>query len=78
MCALLEDPGNGTIVYNRNVSELVDFATEAHHSCEEGFFLVGESIRECGEGNGTSVEGEWSDGAPACSGMYTCNYKQFL
>ena len=69
VCALLEDPGNGTIVYNRNVSELLDFGTEAYHSCEEGFFLVGESIRECGEGNGTSVEGEWSGGAPACSGM---------
>ncbi len=76
MCALLENPGNGTIVYNRNVSELVDFRTEAHHSCEEGFFLVGESIRECGEGNGINAEGEWSGGSPACSGMY--NLKQSL
>ena len=43
------------------------FGTVANHSCDEGYFLVGDSVRTC-EGNGSTVEGEWSGTVPVCSG----------
>ena len=66
-CDLLEDLGNGSIVYHDNVTEQLVFGTVANHSCDEGYFLVGDSVRTC-EGSGSTVEGEWSGTAPVCSG----------
>ena len=66
-CRGLSDLGNGTIEYYQNVTEQLVFGTVANHSCDEGYFLVGDSVRTC-EGSGSTVEGEWSGTAPVCSG----------
>ena len=51
------NPGNGTVVVVRG-----DMAT---YSCNDGFDLVGVSVRVCGD------DGEWSDEAPMCIRKYT-------
>ena len=66
-CSLLGDLGNGSIVYHDNVTEQLVFGTVANQSCDEGYFLLGDSVRTC-EGSGSTVEGEWSGTAPVCSG----------
>ena len=66
-CSLLSDLRNGRIVYKDNVTEQLVFGTVATHSCDEGHFLVGDSVRTC-EGNGSTVEGKWSGTGPVCSG----------
>ena len=71
-CSLLGDLGNGSIVYHDNVTEQLVFGTVANHSCDEGYFLVGDSVRIC-EGSGSTVEGEWSGTVPVCLGRL-CSY----
>ena len=66
-CSLLGDLGNGSIVYHDNVTEQLVFGTVANHSCDEGYFLVGDSVRTC-EGNRSTIEEEWNGTAPVCSG----------
>ena len=66
ICSSLSDLRNGSIVYNDNVTEQLVFGTVATHSCDEGYFLVGDSVRTC-EGNGSNVGGQWSGTGPVCS-----------
>ena len=66
ICEQLGDLEHGAIEYQNMTEELV-FGSVATHSCDEGYFLVGDHARTC-EGNGSTVEGKWSGIAPICSG----------
>ena len=66
-CDTLNTVDNGTVQYNDNTTDLLDFGTDAIHSCNEGFFLVGNSVRIC-TGNGSSILGVWTGSQPNCSG----------
>ncbi len=59
---------NGRIEYSVDTSAPFDFATAATYSCNEGFFLEGNEIRNCG-GDGSSMTGLWDGTAPVCTGL---------
>ena len=64
-CTSLSPIANGLIGYESNT---FNFGTSATYTCTDGFFLIGGNSRRCG-GDGTSVNGVWSETAPICSGM---------
>lgn len=56
---------NGIIQYEADTEEPFEFGTNATHSCDVGFILLGANVRTCG-GDGSSVNGEWNLFAPMC------------
>ena len=69
-CSTLDAIPNGAIVYSPDTIDPFDFETNATYSCNEGFYLEGESIRTC-IGDGSSVSGVWNGITPVCTGMFT-------
>ena len=69
-CSTLSFIVNGVISYNQRGTPY-PFGTSAVYSCTEGFYLQGDSSRECG---GSSVSGIWSGSAPVCIGMLSLLY----
>ena len=53
-CPELQDPANG---------EVTSDGLTATYTCDEGFSLMGDQVRQC------SSEGEWSGEEPTCSGQ---------
>ena len=68
-CAALSSIDNGGITYDPVSSDPVtlDYGTTATYSCNDGFFLEGNVMRNCG-GDGTSLDGVWDGVVPICSG----------
>ncbi|XP_064384964.1 uncharacterized protein LOC135333878 isoform X2 [Halichondria panicea] len=66
-CTSLSPIANGLIGYESNT---FNFGTSATYTCTDGFFLIGGNSRRCG-GDGTSVNGVWSETAPICS-VFDC------
>ena len=64
-CPALVNLTNGAILYASDTTAPYDFETTATHSCNPGYFLVGEKTRSCG-GNGSSTTGEWDLSEPSC------------
>ena len=67
-CTSLSLLNNGVLSYNPDTMTPFDFGTTASYSCNEGFFLVGNTNQTCG-GDGSGVNGIWSGSAPVCSGI---------
>ncbi|XP_054567726.1 membrane cofactor protein-like isoform X1 [Eptesicus fuscus] len=59
-CPQPREPPNGKIVY---VSETMEFGSQAHYACNQGYYLVGAKILHC-ELSGNDVE--WSEEPPRC------------
>ena len=68
ICASLSSINNGAITYSPDISSPFNYGTTATHTCNEGFFLVGDSTQTC-DGDGSGVNGVWSGSAPVCSGL---------
>ena len=67
VCSTLNEIANGLIAYSSDTVSPFDFGTTATYSCDEGFFLEGNSTQTC-EGDGSRVDGVWSGSAPVCAG----------
>ncbi|KAK1329349.1 hypothetical protein QTO34_011533 [Cnephaeus nilssonii] len=63
-CPQPREPPNGKIVY---VSESMEFGSQAHYACNQGYYLVGAKILHC-ELSGNDVE--WSEEPPRCESKY--------
>ncbi len=60
-CSDLPSPlTNGMIFYSNETLDDRPVGTTATHSCNNGYRLVGVSVRTCG------TDGEWSGSAPVC------------
>ena len=69
-CRNLTSPGNGTVMTNGTFQWAV-----ANYSCELGFQLVGDAVRQCQyDENGELM---WSATAPSC-GMSGVSNKHFI
>ncbi len=67
----LSQVSNGMITYNPAAStNVIDHNTNALHSCDIGYYLVGSANRLC-SGDGSSPQGQWSGNTPTCEGIYT-------
>ena len=66
-CTSLSSIPNGRITYTPDTTSPFDFGTTATYSCDDGFFIVGNSAQTC-DGDGSGVGGVWSGSAPVCSG----------
>ena len=69
-CPPLSNPTNGSVSYS-NVSgqnNSYPFNVTATYSCNSGFTLVGNKIRNC-FGDGSSTIGSFDGLAPACKGI---------
>ena len=66
ICTPLEDILNGSIAYfpERIEGANISFSTIATFSCEEGFFLDGDTVSTCSEGEGAT--GKWTKNTPTC------------
>ena len=76
-CTSLSTITNGRTTYSPDTTSPFNFGTTAIYSCNEGFFLTGESTLTCG-GDGSEVDGIWSDSAPVCSGWQSILSKVIL
>ncbi len=61
---------NGMIEFDVDTTAPFDFGTTATYSCNDGFFLEGNTVRNC-EGDGSRRTGLWDGTAPVCTGMCT-------
>ncbi len=68
-CSILEPIVNGMIGYSPDITAPFDYGTNATYSCNDGFFLEGSEIINC-DGDGSSVNGEWADDPPQCTGKH--------
>ncbi len=64
-CPPLNDPANGTVIYNVEL----EFGTQALYGCDTGFSLVGNITRTC-TGDGSSTTGAFDGEAPTCEGKH--------
>ncbi len=66
-CPPLNSIRYGSIAYSPDSAQRFTFDTVASHSCNEGYYLVGRSIRTC-VGDGSTILGQWSGVPPMCTG----------
>ncbi|KAM7234769.1 hypothetical protein CapIbe_013589 [Capra ibex] len=59
-CSNLADPINGQVIF---VNGSVEFGSQAHYVCNQGYYLIGTSISHC-DISGNDVG--WSDYPPTC------------
>ncbi len=67
-CPPLSNPTNGSVSYS-NVPGQNNSFSMATYSCNSGFALVGNKIRNC-SGDGSSSIGDFDGLAPNCEGSY--------
>ena len=65
---MLDSINNGLISYSPDTTAPFDFATNATHTCNEGFFLNGMEYRTC-TGDGLTTSGSWTGSPPVCPSM---------
>ncbi|XP_064387965.1 uncharacterized protein LOC135336171 isoform X3 [Halichondria panicea] len=65
-CPPLNSIRYGSIAYSPDSAQRFTFDTVAAHSCNEGYYLVGRSIRTC-VGDGSTILGQWSGVPPMCT-----------
>ncbi|XP_069400371.1 membrane cofactor protein isoform X4 [Ovis canadensis] len=83
-CSNLADPTNGQVIF---VNGSMEFGSQAHYVCNQGYYLIGTSISHCGiSGDGV----DWSDHPPTCekvlckppkeipNGKYTNSHKDIF
>ena len=75
-CTQLPSVANGDITYSTGLASSLDHGTTATITCNEGFFLEGNSERVC-QGNGIDIVGAWSGSQAACSGVHHISHCQF-
>ena len=77
MCAELQIPTNGNILYSTNMTSPYDFGTEATYVCDSGFGISGsDRMRTCG-GMDLDPEGIWSGLAATCERELLCSLTLF-
>ncbi len=69
MCNLLT-LDNGMISYSTTNGTTFEFGTEANHTCNNGYILMGNFVRIC-SGESTSDIGQWSGVVPTCAGKFS-------
>ena len=74
VCSPLNEIANGLITYSSDTVSPFNFGTTATYSCDEGFFLEGNSTQTC-EGDGLRVDGVWSGSASVCAGTLIVQVK---
>ena len=57
---------NGVIVFASDTTPNFEIGTEATHTCNAGFALVGEMTRTCRDDDQADIVGLWSGSAPTC------------
>lgn len=57
-CVDLEDPPNGNVIFSGSL-----FGSQANYSCDQGFNLIGVSMRTC------QANELWSGSEPTCEGV---------
>ena len=60
---------NGEITYAVDMTANFELRTMATHTCDAGYILSGPEVRNCDEGDGTNLIGEWTETAPTCERM---------
>ena len=71
-CTSLNLINNGLITFSPDTTSPFNYGTTATHSCNQGFYLVGNIARNC-VGDGSGLIGTWSGSAPVCAGE--CAYR---
>ncbi|XP_072804572.1 membrane cofactor protein isoform X2 [Vicugna pacos] len=83
-CLNLGDPTNGIVNY---VNGSIEFGSQAHYVCNDGYYLIGSAILYC-QASDDSMD--WSDRPPKCekiickppgkilNGKYTNNHKEIF
>ncbi len=72
MCPPLLAITNGTISYSPDVTPDYDLGTEATYTCDTGFYLEGNEVRTCMDGDGMNATEVWSGQEPSC----VCKFSQ--
>ncbi len=66
-CMSLGQIENVLTLYSPDTTEPYDYGTVATHYCNDGFYLIGETMQYCSD-NSTGVIGDWNGSYPVCAG----------